>query len=655
MSEEGEADFDAGQIDMVSSAEISRENRKDTANSKHEYQQRASSPISGSVARPDEPSAEVAHRTSAEMVGPVASYTESGNERHGDYEGLHESNGNSSRPRSPGWMGGSRSGRVEDESYFSGRRPPAHSQSKSKSRSRSGSRSRDYSRRSGYRGHHESSSSSRRGDYRADDIDSRDVSYRGGRYGDYGRSSYPRRYEREPPPSRYRRREPGRGPYSRPLGYSGSRDDIGEEDSARRDVDKEKAIEELRMRVRASHERLPQSTGSAPVRERSRSVTRPAHLAIPGAEVGAFAGTATQVTLEDLPVAAKQHDALTGEAPALLKNVATAIGSANVNIDDLEEGEHIEIEVETEKPAAPENTHDSIEPQIRGKNRGGSRSRSRTSNYSRDRASRERSPTPPGRSRSRAYYGSPSVYEQNSRRPSSYRDHAADSSDASYRRKYEEQSADRRDYRSRDGYRGRSSSRTAAYNSQYADAGGASYSSSRYSGARSPDICDNERGGYRSERRQYSGRYDRYYSRGADARSSSEYKQQYSPSSRHRPRSRSRSPPSLSSLHVSREDERRARQSSYGDRYHGYSSRPLSVSRSPRRHSRTMETDEPVVGASESANPPPPPPPLPHHGSSLHGQDPAGAYKEDSSYRNYQSSRSYRRSSRTPRLGSHGG
>ncbi|KAJ2228282.1 hypothetical protein H4R99_006092 [Coemansia sp. RSA 1722] len=623
MSEEGEADFDAGQIDVVSSAD-----------SKREYQQRVSSPTPGTTtAKPGEPTNEQACRSSAD-IDPTSQHPGSSGERRSEY-GMQQAN-SASCPRSPGWASGSRGARAEDDAYLSSKRfARSGSQSPVRSKSRSRSRSRDYGRRSGYRALHESSS--RRNDYRADETDSRGASYRSSRYADPGRSSYSRRYEREPPPSRYRRRESGRGPYARPPGYSGSRDDVSDEDNGRRGIDKDKAIEELRMRVRASHERLPLSAGSASVRERSRSATRSAHAAPPPA-ASTDRPTGTQQQQQNK----QQPEALATAASDLPQTEIPAADGTAIDIDDLEEGEH--IEVETDKMAVSENARGSAEAPLRSQNR--SRSRSRTSNYSRDCANRERIPAR-SRSRTRAYYGSPSVHEQESRRSGSYRDHAAASSDASYRRKYDEP-ADRRDYRSRDAsYAGGSSSRSAAHRSRYTEAGVASHSSSRYSGARSPDPGDNAGSGYRSERRQYSGRYDRHYSGG------SEHRQQYSPS-RHRSQPRSRSPPSLSSLHVSREDERRVRKSSYGDRYHGYSSRPLSVSRSPKRHSRAMEADE-SAGASESANPPPPPPPLPHHGSSTHGQDPAGLYKEDSPYRGYPSSRSHRRSSRTPRLGSHGG
>ncbi|KAJ1812989.1 hypothetical protein LPJ56_005318, partial [Coemansia sp. RSA 2599] len=260
--------------------------------------------------------------------------------------------------------------------------------------------------------------------------------------------------------------------------------DVSDDGTMRRDIDKDKAIEELRMRVRASHERLPQSTGSASARERSRSATRSTQAAPPAN------------TTANRPVAAQQQQQQ--DVLAISHDGAASVDGAGINIDDLEEGEHIEIE--TEKPMAPNIANGSIEP-----------------------------PTP-SRSRTRAYYGSPSAHEQEPRRSSSYRDHAAVGSDVPYRKKYEEP-PDRRDYRSREAYSGRSSSRAAAYHSRYAEAGGASYSSSRYPGARSPNPGDDASGGYRSERRQYSGRYDRYYSGGTEARSDAEYRQQYSPSS----------------------------------------------------------------------------------------------------------------------------
>ncbi|KAJ2725358.1 hypothetical protein GGI07_001366 [Coemansia sp. Benny D115] len=542
--------------------------------------------------------------------------------------------GSSSRERrgTGDYDGGYSDRRVENES-LSGRRYW-------RSRSRTRSRSRDHSRRSGYGGaYSENTSAGRRsGDYYEDASDYRgSSSYRQGRYGELGgRTGYSRRYERAP---RYRRRESGRSMYSRSgAGYPGGRDDLSDEDGARRDIDKERAIEELRSRVRATTDRtVSGASGIGPAgRERSRS---PINAALSSRTATtksmAAAGTSAPESL------AKPAGSTEAQAIVKFEEAAAAEGST-IDIDDIEEGEHIETEVK--KPAVSQHSDYSRERQD---------SVNRARGYSRERRERDRSTTP-SRSHSRSYHGAGS-HDPDSRRSGSYRDYPS-GGDQLYRRKHDSYS-DRRDYRPHENYESRS-----AY-SRYAE-GGSGYQPSRYPGARSPEPHDSA--AYRSERRHYSSRYDRHYGAGEGGRSGYA-RQPQSPPSRHRSHSRSRSP-SRSSPHNPRsipaaEDTRRSRHQSYSDRYYEHHpSRPSS--RSPHGPStRGAETADPsTYNAEASSNqppPPPPPPPMPHVNTTSTLASPlttGGPYSGgESPYHGYSSARAYRRSSRTPKIGSHGG
>ncbi|KAJ2891861.1 hypothetical protein GGI21_005751, partial [Coemansia aciculifera] len=352
-------------------------------------------------------------------------------------------------------------------------------------------------------------------------------------------------------------------------------------------------------------------------------------------------------------------------------------------MDDIEEGEHIEGEGEIEavRPAKADYAREKSDVAVRNRSHSNSsygRSRAVYSNHSpsRGHAGKERS-----RSRTRAYH------ESDDRRAigSGGHEHIGD---GAYRRKYDDQ-ADRSEYRSREPY----SSRSMAY-SKYGDTG---YPSSRYAaGARSP--LDTREGGYRSERRYYSSRYDRYGT--ADPRTQTD--------SRHPPPTSAVSPsrqPSKSRSRSRSPATSRADRSAYGDRYH-HASRPMSrdarsYSRSPSRYARDtggpdasyggasndrrkshygeprrpsseerprspplqpVATEELLLDGSDLANPPPPPPPPPMQSSaSAHGPSSFRGYartdspshnqhSQDPVYRSY-SSRQYSSQSRSVKPG----
>ncbi|KAJ2815124.1 hypothetical protein FBU31_007048, partial [Coemansia sp. 'formosensis'] len=345
----------------------------------------------------------------------------------------------------------------------------------------------------------------------------------------------------------------------------------------------------------------------------------------------------------------------------------------DIDMDDIEEGEHIEVEGEAEaaRPSKSSYTREKADVVMRSRSRSNGsygRSRATYTNHSPSRG-KERS-----RSRTRTYH------ESEDRRGGSSHDHPSDSA---HRRKYDDQ-ADRSDYRTREAYE----SRSAQY-PKYSEVG---YQSSRYtaSGARSPSDARDDR--YRSERRHYGSRYDRYDA--SDSRTQSDSRPAAYGSavslSRQPSRSRSRSPV------APHEDDRRADRPGYGDRYHP-ASRPLSrdarsYSRSPSRYTREADsaygerrrahygesrwpgpddrsrsspshhatTDDVPLEGSDSVNPPPPPPPMQSsssaHGPSLHGsytRTDSPSYHQhshDSPYRGY-SSRHYQRQSRTSRAG----
>ncbi|KAJ2456324.1 hypothetical protein EV183_000251 [Coemansia sp. RSA 2336] len=449
-------------------------------------------------------------------------------------------------------------------------------------------------------------------------------SYRQSRYGDreYSRGGYYRRYDRGDP--RYRRRESGRRGYSRGR-YSG-REGVNGEYAARRDIDKERAIEELRERVRAGADRPAEDV--PPVsRERSRPPSRLSESAsrVPPA--------VTKPPVDSEAVAEESAEA---------KPVA-------INMDDLEEGEHVEGAMDVDLP--PEPAYGLAE---KAPLRASSRSRENDRYHrSRSRPYRERS-RPRSRSRPRAY---PPVYDMDSRRPGAYRDH-----DTSYRRRYDDR-ADRYDSRFRDGY-----GRRSGY-------------SSRYSNRQSPDPREEA---YRPDRRHYGGRYERYAEGDMHRPPPDEGRSPY------RPRSRSPLPPP-----PMREDEFRSRGG-----YDRYGDRPRSRgaaarSRSPRGYARDMDaardmhddgygygrpqhadshwpesrrmppspprysSREAAMEGGEPHMSPPPPPPMAHTGS-MHGShyargSPGYDHGAESPYRGYsRPSRRESRTPRTPRSGMHG-
>ncbi|KAJ1752330.1 hypothetical protein LPJ78_000346 [Coemansia sp. RSA 989] len=458
--------------------------------------------------------------------------------------------------------------------------------------------------------------------------------YRQSRYGDreYSRGGYYRRYDRGDP--RYRRRESGRRGYSR--GRYSAREEVDGEYAARRDIDKERAIEELRERVRAGADR---PTEDVPLvsRERSRPPSRLSESTSRAPPAVNKQSMADQTKEQQPPV----DPTAIGEGPAEAKPAA-------INMDDLEEGEHVEGAMDVDLP--PEPAYGLAE---KAPLRGSSRSRDNGRyNRSRSRPYRERS-RPRSRSRPRAY---PPAYDTDSRRAANYRDH-----DSTYRRRYDDR-ADRYDSRFRDG-------RRSGY-------------SSRYSNRQSPDPREEA---YRSDRRHHGDRYERYAEGDMHRPPPDEGRSPY------RPRSRSPLPPP-----PMREDEFRSRGG-----YDRYGERPRSRgatarSRSPRGYARDMDSARDMHAGYGYARPqyagshwpesrrmppsppryssreaamsmddvephmsPPPPPPMAHTGS-MHGPhygraSPGYDHGAESPYRGYsRPSRRASRTPRTPRSGTHG-
>ncbi|KAJ1952332.1 hypothetical protein EC988_003615 [Linderina pennispora] len=551
MSEEGEANFDPGQLPEATPAAPV----PPPATSRP--------PSSASIGKPVQDTREPS--IAGDSNGDSRSIRSSS--RRGDYSSRYANY----PPRSPGqgWAQ-----RPEDEYYRRDNR----------SRSRSGER--DASRRAYY-------DAQRRDGYRQEE------EYRGGfsgrRYNDREYAPrYYKRYERDP--GRYRRREAGR--YYR-GGYG--REEPDGEDLARRDMDKERAIEELRSRVRARGGEREEPAGPPP-------------LAQPTPPRSTAADTAVPSTVD------KPADTTT--APTVEPNPSIEPGQA-VDPDDLEEGEHVEgvADEEPPKPAEPQysvRASGSDRDRDRDRDRDHDRSRSHSqSRYNRDPmySARSRSRGRPAfrdRSRSRGRYGEFESQDPGRRAPG-YRDYE--------RNKRYEDYPDRRDYRG-----GR------YYNSRY-DRG----YSSRYIGGtpRSPEP-------YRGDRRHYSGRYDRYEAGGA--RSPEERAVSPVRRSRSREASGSRSRPPRPADYAEPRGPSPTRQMP----------RSMSRSRSPgvyRRntddYSRHAYADSPgrsANAADDASNPPPPPPPMVPHSQSMHSH--SGSYP-DAPYRSY-SSRNLRRQTGTP-------
>ncbi|KAJ2824164.1 hypothetical protein IWW50_003459 [Coemansia erecta] len=605
MSEEGEAEFDAGQIAEDSHAALVKEPARGSS--------RGQLPTESSNARP----AGMESAAAEAGVGPGAARTSDGT------AGEH-SNSSYRRadyvPRYEGHDGGavqspSADRRFAEDEYYRRRGP--------RSRSRSWNGAAYYDSRT-----------PRRRESRADEGVYHGATYRQGRYGDRDsqRGGYYRRYEREPP--RYKRRESGRSGYSR-GGYPG-RDEAEGEYAGRRDSDKDRAIEELRSRVRAGTDR-PADEVIAPLHDQSRSASRP---------------SATT------PISSSRHAAGASEAeaaggthhPAAVAEGGSAEQANPVNMDDLEEGEHVEGAMDVDLPQETRYPYGSAEAPLRSSH-GTPADRSRSRNRMHGDSSR-----PHSRSGSRpGAYPGPSSYEMD-RRSGSYRDYPG-GGDGAYRRKYDDR-FDRHDYRSREPHGGRS-----GYGSRYADDAQAS----RYSSRRSPDPRE---GSYRADRRHHSSRYDR---QGEGDAHRPPFEDTRSP---HRLRSRSPPPPPL------REDGSRGR-SGYEERYRredrSASRGGVPRSRSPRGYPRGAEGADamydgpsdyrrsryadsrwpgssrhpaspsrrdagdavPMEGVDPRLSPPPPPPMAPYDQG------------RGSPYRGYPP-RPSRRPSRTPKGGMHG-
>ncbi|KAJ1943151.1 hypothetical protein FBU59_002998 [Linderina macrospora] len=541
MSEEGEANFDAGQLPESTPA--------------------APVPPPPATTRP--PSSASASRPAQDTGEPSMASDNNGDSRSvrsSSRRGEYSSRYPGYPPRSPGQGWAAR----PDDDYY---------RRENRSRSRSGER--DASRRPYY-------DAPRRDGYRQEE------EYRGGYSGRrYNDREYPpryyKRYERDP--GRYRRREPGR--YFR-GGYA--REEPDGEDLARRDMDKERAIEELRSRVRARGGEREEPAGPPPPPVQSTPLQT------------TVADTAVSSTVDKPDVATV--------APMVAPDPAIEPGQA-VDPDDLEEGEHIEgvADVEPPKPAKPEySAHAS------GLDRDRSRSQSR---YSRDPMfsarshSRERAAFR-DRSRSRSRYGEFESQDPGRRGPG-YREYERS-------RRYEEY-PDRRDYR---GSRYYGSRYERGYPSRYA--GGA---------PRSPEP-------YRSDRRHYSGRYERYDAGGA--RSPAERIGSPVRRSQSREASLSRSRPPRPADYADPRGPSPVRQMP----------RSISRSRSPgvyrrntddyNRHGYADSPSRSAIAVDDASNPPPPPPPMVPHSQSMHGQ--SGSYP-DAPYRSY-SSRNLRRQAGTP-------
>ncbi|KAJ2783929.1 hypothetical protein H4R18_001412 [Coemansia javaensis] len=472
------------------------------------------------------------------------------------------------------------------------------SRREARSRSRASSRGRDHH---AWRGgeysapHYDSPPPPRRRESRGGEGEHRGGPYgRPGRYGEREREGYRAAdYGR-----RFKRRESGRGAYSR-FGYgSGEEGGPGDDYMAQRDMDKERAIEELRSRVRAR----PADEGRQYARARSRDGPHAAASPRPRAMAAAAGAEAARPDEPTQPV----------------------------DMDDLEEGEHVEgamdMAVDEQREPAYARARDD------GPRAWRSRSRSRM------RPPRERSRSRSHSASRRRAYGGPPHHEPDERRAGSYRDYA----DGGPRRRYDE----RPEYR-------QSSPR---HHPRYEEP---AYQP-RYAGRRA--AAD-----YPPERREYSGR-GRRYDEGS-----------HSPGHRWpRSRSRSRSPQRDSRAdhgdryqrHEGRAASRPAQSRSRSPRGYGRESaaaaapaddmfstqhsdyqRPRYVAE-PQRHGSTSRRGSPPP-AEGTGSPPPPPPPPPLAPGATHDQ-PYGAgtaspaHADGSPYRGFPP-RSQRRASRTAR------
>ncbi|KAJ2705685.1 hypothetical protein H4R19_005095, partial [Coemansia spiralis] len=221
--------------------------------------------------------------------------------------------------------------------------------------SRASSRGRDYPRRGPeYDAGYADSRAARRRDSREDEGDYRGAAYRPGRAGEREgyRAGYYRRYEREYP--RFKRRESGRGAYPR-GGYGGgggSSEGGDEEYLARRDMDKERAIEELRLRVRTASDRPPEE-GRPGARDRSPPASQhlPAMNRYAGPRTDAAASGVPPPPTTQPPGAHAAGAAASDSAYATVEDRTQRVESGPpADMDDLEEGEHVEDAMEVDLP-----------------------------------------------------------------------------------------------------------------------------------------------------------------------------------------------------------------------------------------------------------------------------------------------------------------
>ncbi|KAJ1753975.1 hypothetical protein LPJ58_004867 [Coemansia sp. RSA 1591] len=434
MSEEGEAEFDSGQLGEGASHTLTKDPARSGSHERSSSEHKGTKPVDADITACEADMRPRAPHNGADMSNDGYRYPDYASRYDGDMQ-----------------HAGSDRRHADDE----------YRRRSSRSRSRPRNEAMYYDSRP-----------MRRRESRGDEGESHGGSYKHARYGEreYQRSGY-RRYESP----RYKRRESGRSGYSR-GGYAGREDGEGEY-AGRRGIDKERAIEELRLQVRAGTDRVDDA--HTPVRHRSRSTSRVVADIRRSSSRHAAGVSETELTAAHQPAATQQ--------PADLAEGGTAEQKTPVNMDDLEEGEHVEGAMDVDMPQDTRYHTGSAEAPLRSShNTPTERSRSRNQMHGDNSRPRSRSGSRPG-----AYSG-PS-YEMD-RRPSNYRDYSG-SAEGAYRRKYDDH-GERHDYRPREPYGGRS-----GYGSRYGD----NAYGQRYSNRRSPDSRDSS---YRTDRR-HSTRHER--------------------------------------------------------------------------------------------------------------------------------------------------
>ncbi|KAJ2008505.1 hypothetical protein GGI04_001116 [Coemansia thaxteri] len=330
MSEEGEADFDAGQIledvleQFPDEAKCSpRHERHPATGSNSSGRDGGALDANGSDTATGAPAAKgvsdtirSAHRNSGYIDGS----------RRGEHDMRY---GEALPPRSPG-----PNRRTSDEDYY---HRQGTGRMRARSRSKHRSQSREYVRRAPpeYENNYESVPLRRGEQPRPDEGEHRESPYRPNRYGerDFSRSAYYRRTEREP--SRYKRRETERQPYSH-TGYN-AREGADGGDAERRNVDKDRAIEELRLRVRATSDR-PADDLTSGTRDRS-----PLAVHVPAATREPGPATATRPTEDSLAMRDRSASEMevvkpqtSGDTAPVNSEGAVQLGPS-VDMDDIEE------------------------------------------------------------------------------------------------------------------------------------------------------------------------------------------------------------------------------------------------------------------------------------------------------------------------------